>query len=192
MKVTSLARTVIDVASTTSFVRAVAMADAAFALSATDGVRLDAALLLAVMEGLTRHRSLTRATKVAAFASPLAGSPGESFARVQFAALGLPAPELQVSFHDDDGHIGDVDFYWPELDLIGEFDGWSKYGDARRFQRDLSPAEVLRAEKIREDRLRRRASGLFRLDWELLQDRQRLAAHLRPYGLAARRGLRRG
>jgi len=189
VRITSLARTLFDVSTVTPFVRAVTMADAALAMSAgADRDRLHDQLEKLIAE-LTERRGTTRVRRVVDFADGRSGSVGESFARVQFAALGLPAPSLQRSFTDEHGHIGEVDFYWPELDLIGEFDGWSKYGDARRFQQDLTPSEVLRAEKTREDRLRRVARSLCRLTWDVVADRGRLAAHVRPFGLvsAARR-----
>jgi hypothetical protein len=102
-------------------------------------------------------------------------------------ALGLPAPELQVDFYDERGFIGTVDFYWPELELIGEFDGEVKYGAQRRYQRSLSPTQVLIAEKEREDRLRRVSKNFARWGWKVALDRPRLANLLRPFGLVAGR-----
>ena len=103
--------------------------------------------------------------------------------RVQIHALGLPAPELQVDFHDHEGLIGTVDFYWRHLGLVGEFDGYSKYGDKRRFARHLSAEEVLVAEKLREDRLRAVVDGVVRWDWKVALDRHELGARLARHGL---------
>jgi hypothetical protein len=127
------------------------------------------------------------------FASALAASPGESFARVQFLALGYPEPELQVEFFDELGFAGEVDFYFRELDLIVEFDGRSKYGPDREFQQDLSLEQMLLKEKDREDRLRRLVRSFARINWTLVADRRALANHLRPHGLIEKgRSRRRG
>lgn len=183
--VTSLPRTVVDMACTTSFVRAVAMADAALGNPHGSLARGSTTIenLRAVLESLRPYRGLVKASTVVDFATPFSGSPGESFARVQFRALRLPAPELQVPFFDERGYIGTADFYWPALGLIGEFDGKSKYGPRRRFQRGLTSTQLFHEEKGREDRLRRVSSSFARIDWALAQDRARLAAHLRVHGL---------
>ena len=179
--VTGLERTVIDVAATTPFVRAVAMADAALRRGETEPQRLEARL-----DELGAYRGSARATAVVEFADGRAESAGESMARVQFHALGYPPPELQVPFGDTEGRIGTVDFFWPGLDLIVEFDGRAKYGDARRFQRGLTIEEVVFAEKEREDRLRGVARAFARLDWATTFDRDRLAAKLARHGLSGR------
>lgn len=178
--VTSLARTVIDVASSTPFVRAVAMADRALRL-APNGLDFQRAL-----NAREVTRGTLRAAAVIEFASPLAASPGESFARVQFRALGYPEPELQVEFFDEDGFAGETDFYFRDLDLIVEFDGISKYGPRREFQRELTLEQMLLKEKAREDRLRRLVRSFARINWTLTSDRRALANHLRPHGLVER------
>jgi hypothetical protein len=111
-------------------------------------------------------------------------SPGESISRVQFHLLGFPPPELQVPFYDEQGLIGYADFYWPELDLVGEFDGDVKYlGET--YRRGRLPEEVVKAEKDREDRMRRVVRAFDRWDWEVALDQRRLALRLRPHGLVA-------
>jgi hypothetical protein len=50
------------------------------------------------------------------------------------------------------GRVYEVDFGWPELRTVGEFDGLSKYGRLLRPGQD--PAEVVVAEKLREDEIR--------------------------------------
>ena len=189
--VTSLARTVVDMACTTSFIRAVAMADAALRKPDRTEWRRDATTALdltTTLESLRPYRGLTKAQRVLDFADGRSESAGESFSRVQFLALGYPPPRLQVNFSDDDGFIGCVDFYWPELDLIGEFDGLSKYGRKRRYQPGLSLDQILMIEKAREDRLRRVSNGFVRLDWQKVSHRRVLADFLRPHGLVERRG----
>jgi hypothetical protein len=181
--VTSLTRTLIDVSCAGPFVRSVAMVE--FGLrDKVDGRGASTKLeLLGMMDALEPYRGLTRARKVVDFASPLSDSPGESFSRVQFLALGYPDPQQQVEFWDEEGFIGFVDFFWPELGLICEFDGRSKYGKQREYQRDLTLEQILMREKDREDRLRRVSRSFVRLDWAKVSDRRRLAAYLRPHGL---------
>jgi len=177
LMVTSLARTVVDMAASTPFVRAVEMADQALRRGCTVE---DAERAIGLRES---RLGIARARAVIEFASALAESPGESLARVQFHALGFPTPELQVSFFDEKGFAGEVDFYFRELDLIVEFDGRSKYGPEREFQTGLSLEEILLQEKDREDRLRRLVRSFARINWTLASDRRALASHLRPHGL---------
>lgn len=178
--VPSLARTIVDMSCTTPFVRAVAMADRALRVGLTPDD------LTCTMDALAPYRGLTRARRVAAFATAQSESPGESFSRVQFLALGYPAPELQVEFFDERGSIGFADFFWRDLGLIAEFDGQSKYGAQRLYQRDMTLEQILLSEKAREDRMRRVSRSFVRLDWAKVSDRGRLAAYLRPHGLVER------
>jgi hypothetical protein len=202
--VTSLARTLVDMAGQRHFTRAVAMVDDGlrtldeqhprFAIA--QGTTLntpDLALsptkleLHSLIDALDPFPGVARARRTVDFADGLSGSVGESLSRVQFLALGYPMPELQVPFYDEQGYIGTVDFYWPQLDLIGEFDGKSKYGDERLYQRGLTAQQIVLIEKSREDRLRRRVRDLARWDWAIAYDRFRLDARLRPHGLVATR-----
>ena len=193
--VTSLARTLADMACHRSFSRAVAMLD--------DGLRMPEAgedrygivaptkerVLLKLME-LGRAPGYVRARRALEFADSGAQSPGESLSRVQIHALGLPAPLLQVEFSDSRGPIGTVDFFWPDLGLIGEFDGNSKYGDARRHARHLSPEMILLAEKEREDRLRGVSEGFVRWGWDVARDRRALGERLSARGLERKGAVR--
>ncbi|TBN57774.1 hypothetical protein EYE40_10445 [Glaciihabitans arcticus] len=140
-------------------------------------------MILTELDELLPYRGAVQARRAIEFSTALSGSPGESLGRVQFHALRLPAPELQVEFFDELGSIGFVDFYWRDLGLIGEFDGVSKYGARRLFQTGLTLRDILMREKAREDRLRRVSRGFVRLGWKLVNDRQALAAELRRYGL---------
>jgi hypothetical protein len=98
-----------------------------------------------------------------------AESPGESRGRWLFWSCGLPAPFLQYEIRDPDGGlIGICDWGWPDLGLLGEFDGRIKYG--RLLLPGQLPGDVVFAEKRREDRLRE-VSGcaMIRLTWEDLE-----------------------
>lgn len=192
--VTSLPRTVIDSARTSDFLRAVVVADAALATPPEgsfrhlNGIR---PITRVDLNQLLAHWSPTdpgiaRARRVLAFADGRSGSPGESISRVQCHLAGFPPPELQVPFSDERGFIGYADFYWPELDLIGEFDGDVKYR-SETFRRGRLPEHVVLDEKRREDRLRRVVRGFERWDWAVARDQRQLVARLAPHGLIALR-----
>jgi hypothetical protein len=93
---------------------------------------------------------------------------------------------LQVPFSDADGFIGFADFYWPELDAIGEFDGAVKYRHTR-YLRGRLPEDVVIDEKYREDRMRAVVRAFARWNWSVANDRVRLAERLRPLGLVRMR-----
>ena len=75
-----------------------------------------------------------------------------------------------------------------DVDLVGEFDGGSKYGPERQFKRDVSIAELVEAERERERRLRRVTSGVVRWDWPVAMNRDRLAARLAEHGVVRASG----
>ena len=86
-------------------------------------------------------------------------SPGESWTRVLFRGLDLPAPELQAPMHDEDGWlIGFADFFFRDARTVVEFDGEKKYAG-----KDGRAALV--KEKYREDRLRSLGYAVVRLTW---------------------------
>lgn len=160
LAVTTLTRTVADVAASSSFVTAVGVLDWAF------GQRgISAGDVLANLDRRCVIRGRRRAERAVAFADGRAGSPGESLSRVRIHELGFPAPELQCRFADDRGFIGIVDFWWPEYRLIGEFDGLEKYV-REAYTQGRTTAEVVIDEKRREDRLRSIGSGLGVARWE--------------------------
>jgi hypothetical protein len=82
-----------------------------------------------------------------------------------FWAQGLPKPELQYPVYDGRGNlVGIADFAWPELGLLGEFDGKVKY--LRHLRPGEEPGDAVFREKQRED-LMRRVTGwsMVRLTW---------------------------
>lgn len=188
--VTSLGQTLVDSASQVSFTRAVAMVDDGLRMPRADDHRFllqpqppTAADLLSCLDESLPFPGSARARRAIEFASPLSATPGESLSRVQIHAIGFPPPQLQVEFFDDEGLIGVADFYWPEFDLIGEFDGIVKYGSDRMFQRALSDRDILIAEKRREDRMRRVVRSFARWDWATARNRRALEQLLREHGL---------
>lgn len=194
LRVTSLARTLIDVGCTSAFLRAVGMIDAGLHTPKSGDMRHELGTetpakedLLTTLDLLLPRAGSARARKAIEFGDGRSGSLLESLSRGQFFLMGMPLPELQVPFFDDEGFIGNVDFYWPELDLIGESDGDLEYDGAASPSGQPS-IEVVKAEKAREDRLRRVVKGFERWDWTVAMSRERLAGRLRRHGLVSRRG----
>jgi hypothetical protein len=139
---TTASRTVIDLAREATFEQGVVAAD-----HALNRGLVTRAGLLEVHTACLDWPGSRNAGRVVEFASDKSESPGESLARVAFEAVGLPAPQQQVKFDDRKGQIGVVDFFWEEQATVGEFDGRLKYTGQPN-------ADVLYAEKRREDRLR--------------------------------------
>ena len=140
--VTTESRTIVDLTREATFEQGVVAAE--YALN--QGLVTHPGLLEVHRFSLDWHGS-RNAGRVIQFASEKSESPGESLARVAFQAVGLPSPEQQVKVYDRNGLIGVVDFLWDEQATVGEFDGRLKYSGQPN-------ANVLYAEKRREDRLR--------------------------------------
>ena len=176
LEVTELSRTVVDVARTSRFAEAVMVADAALAR----GARRDDIARDLPAPG---SRGVKRARDVLEFANGLAGSPLESLSRVSIHEAGLVAPVLQQEFRDVDGRML-VDFWWPRLGLVGEFDGKTKYLD-ERFRHGRTLEQVLLDEKWREARLRRlpEVRDVARWDAATAASPTRLGRLLREHGL---------
>jgi predicted transcriptional regulator of viral defense system len=138
--VTTVARTVIDLARVTPFRAGVVAAD-----SALRGKRASRRELESVIADCHRWRGIKQARRVAAFCDERSESALESISRVMFADHGLPAPELQVWVGGEEGAIGRADFLWQAYRTIGEADGLGKYSDpARAF------AQLQRDARLRE------------------------------------------
>lgn len=92
-------------------------------------------------------------------------SPGETRSRHLCWRCSLPAPQLQYEVFDSWGRlVGRTDFAWPAYGLLGEFDGRGKY--LRSYKKGQSVADVVLAEKAREDRIREITRWTFiRITW---------------------------
>ncbi|MHA7248085.1 hypothetical protein [Arthrobacter tecti] len=124
------------------------------------------------------------ALRVLEFANGLALYPGESISRVNMHLLGFPAPELQHSFSDARGKLAEVDFWWKDYGLVGEFDGRTKYLKPE-YLKGRTPSQVVIDEKNRENRLRALGLNVVRWEWPTAITPERLAEHLRNAGLPA-------
>lgn len=146
-RVTSLARTVLDLGCQLNLWRAVAVGDAALRLG------LDPDELADRVDRARRRRGVLGARRAVALLDKRAESPQESRSRVIFHLNGIPKPEPQYIVLGRDGEfVARTDFGWPDLQTVGEFDGRVKYGRALRPGQDLE--EVLFDEKRREDEVR--------------------------------------
>ncbi|WP_146243104.1 hypothetical protein [Curtobacterium sp. MCPF17_031] len=118
-RVTSLLRTVVDLARSTSYENVVAVLD-----HVLHERLLDIDTLRRAFADWPTPRGITRARRALRFADPLAESPGESVSRVRLDEDGFAPPVLQQSF----GRFR-VDFWWPRYGVVGEFDGMTKYDE---------------------------------------------------------------
>jgi hypothetical protein len=163
LPVTTPARTVIDLARTSTFAAGVAAADSAIRKRLTSKLELRA-----VLGGGPRRRGAAQAARVVDFATGLAESALESIARVAFDDQGLPAPQLQIWIPAATGEaIGRVDFYWERYKTIAEVDGALKYND------DPSRA---RAQLRRDKRLREAGYQVVHFTWHEITARPAEAA----------------
>lgn len=178
LRVTSLARTVLDLSCRESLERSVAVGDAALRLG------LRPYELLAAVEAARRRHGIAHARSTAELIDARSESPGESFSRVKFWRWAVPTPTLQLEVLDRRGAlVAFGDFGWPELGTIGEFDGKIKYG--RLLKPGQSPQDVVFDEKIREDRIRDLGWQVVRWTWADLARRAELVGRLEA---AFRRG----
>ena len=125
VRVTSVARTVVDLARTSSFRSGVVVADSALRRKLTTKAELSA-----VVADCARWPGLARAREVVEFSDAPSESALESLSRVVFREQGIPPPELQAWVGgDDEGVVGRADFLWEQFGTIGEADGMVKYAD---------------------------------------------------------------
>jgi hypothetical protein len=170
--VTSLTRTVTDVARTVPFEQAVVVADSALDKHET----LTSAALEAALWRATGWPGAPAARRAIDFARRGAKSPGESRSRIAIARAGLPTPQLQFAVQLA-GSVALADFGWVDQRAVGEFDGEVKYG--RLVPPGQKPGDVVFAEKVREDAVRALDFGFARWIWDDLDDFTPVAARIR-------------
>ncbi|WP_026919640.1 type IV toxin-antitoxin system AbiEi family antitoxin domain-containing protein [Gordonia shandongensis] len=161
VRVTSPARTAVDVARGVDFARALAVFDAALAAGTPDEQ---------IREHLRRRRvGVGRARYAYGFADGRSESPGESWSRAQMIEASLPCPDLQSVHVLDDGREARCDFDWDGV-VIGEFDGRVKY--ERYLRPGERPLDALLREKEREGALRALGLEVIRWTWASLEQRR--------------------
>jgi hypothetical protein len=184
MLVTSVARTVVDLAVTESFMAAVAVADRALHVD-----RFGAHPQLASRDELRQAwerarpmRAHRRSLRAVEFAEERADSVLESVSRVTMLIIGCPKPQLQQPQFDSMGRIGDTDFGWLEYNAVGEADGDEKYLNPA-MRRGRSAERVVIDEKERENRIRAIPRSIARWRWAVGVSPAALRARLEPLGL---------
>lgn len=141
LRVTSVARTLVDVARRAPLTTAVAATDAALHRGSVTFDELDR-----VIVACWNWPGIRRVHRVIREADGRSESPLESVSRLVLGWLRLPVPELQAWVSDGDGvRRGRLDFYWDEFGVAGEADGRAKYVD-----RDVLTAEKERQEAIED------------------------------------------
>lgn len=177
--VTTLLDTLVDVAAAYDPELSVPVLDAALARTEVTRAALVEGLALVPTSG-----GAVRGRWAVGFADGRSGSPGESLSRVGIHRLRLPRPELQIEVMDAHGLAGIVDFWWPDVRLVGEFDGVGKYlREEFTDGRDLG--EIVMAEKRREDRIRATDRRVARWGWDAARSAPMLRRILSEAGLRA-------
>jgi very-short-patch-repair endonuclease len=174
IRVTSRERTVLDCARTLPFELAVIIADSALQRGAS------LAKMHEMAGGAPKSRFITRVRRVLAAVDGRSESAGETRLRLKLRAWNFPQPVLQHEIRTAEGTYR-ADFAWPELKLIFEFDGDSKYRDARPTD------QVILDERKRETRLMEEGWTIVRVRWSHLDDEAGLKNRLvRKYNEAFR------
>lgn len=137
--VTSVARTLVDLARHRPLATAVAAMDFALREHMVTGDEIAATML-----DCRNWPGIKRARRAVRLVDPRAESVLESVSRLVLGWLRLPVPEPQQRIADERGFIiARCDFYWDEYGVVGEADGRDKY----------SAREVLTKEKDRQEQL---------------------------------------
>ena len=150
--VTTVARTVTDIARTTGFMEGVVAADSA--LRKHTVLKVELAI---VLRDCAQWKGIVRARQVLDFADGRAESALESVARVRFAQYRIPPPGLQANICGTHGFIGRVDFCWDEYQTIAEADGALKYEEEGRAR--------ARAQLARDEKFHDAGWGTFHFTW---------------------------
>lgn len=172
--VTTIGRTLLDLASTLDFKAAVVAIESALRQRLITTAEFDA--LLEWAEG---RPNVNRARKALLFADPRTESVLESVSRVTMSKLDIPMPTPQTVMIIDGVEVR-LDFDWmPGLDLVGEADGYEKYLPNGGTDR-AATLKALQDEKARERRILTRRREIVRWGWREANDEQLLAAVLLP------------
>ena len=156
-RLTSVARTLVDLARHYSRDAAVVATDAALHRNLVEQDQI-----ADVIRYCWNWPGIGRASRALALVDPKAESPLESLSRLAISDLGLPAPEPQLIIANKFGRfVGRVDFGWDDLGVVGEADGMGKYRSTlAEFEKS-----ALGEEKIRQERLERLGLVVVRWGW---------------------------
>ena len=166
--VTSLGRTIVDLARTEPLLSAVIAGDAA--LKCCDPEELDAELQRA-----RGWKGVARARRAVSLMDGRSENPGESQSRIILRENGFDV-ESQVEILDSDGRtLARVDWLVDGV-VVCEFDGKAKY--TRYLRPDENPGDVVFREKVREDAVRDLGYPVVRWTWADLANPAELVARV--------------
>ncbi|WP_324274689.1 hypothetical protein [Blastococcus brunescens] len=146
LRLTTPARTLVDIARQWPVEDAVVAMDAALLRK-----RVDAADLAAAVAAARSWPGAPRAARAAGLADGRAESPLETRGRLRLLGARLPTPQLQVEIRSGGRLLGVADAWFDAAAVAIEFDGRIKYTDPWRGR---DPGQVLWEEKRREDDMR--------------------------------------
>jgi hypothetical protein len=143
--VTSVARTLVDLARHRATACSVAAIDAALHKQLVTFGELEEILLRC-----WNWPRIRRAQRVTRLVDARAESPLESVSRLVIRWLRLPPPEPQVTAFDQRGYpAGRLDFYWDEYGVAGESDGKAKYdNDPTEYDKEKERQEYLEDHRL--------------------------------------------
>jgi hypothetical protein len=118
--------------------------------------------------GLLRGPRAHPVRRTLARADGRAESPGETRLREAVRMMGFRAtPQVAIR---DGSFLAVVDLALDDVPVALEFDGFVKYGRRNPFSTEVTPADVVVAEKIREDHVRALRWAMVRTIWPELDD----------------------
>jgi hypothetical protein len=154
--VTTVARSLVDLARTAGWRTAVAAGDAA--LHGRLCTVQDLAEALEVVRG---RPGAHQARWSLALCDPRSESPGETWTRLALREAGLASSALQISIFDESGRfVGSADGGIPEWGLLWEYDGMAKYDTL------LKPGQTVLDAVLAE---KRREGSLVELGWLVIR-----------------------
>jgi hypothetical protein len=131
LRITTAARTAVDLAADRPLVEAAVAVDSAYRLGS-----LDPDAYAAELRSRPRMRGRADARRVLDLASPLSGSARESEIRILIVLAGLEVPLEQFEVMDGELLLGFADFAWPRLRLILEIDGFTYHSSSEALRKD--------------------------------------------------------
>ena len=153
-RITSPAQTALDLVAVLGYTAGVVVLDQVLWERRPGGPLASVDALWDLLDRRDSQRGAARIRSALGSATSLSDSVRESQSRVLIARLGFPEPILQRRFLLPQHGAVRSDFYFPDQDHIGEFDGVGKYLDAELLQ-GRTPEQALIAEKDRADALAR-------------------------------------
>ncbi len=107
-------------------------------------------------------------SRALAYADGRAESPGETRLREALRVMGIAVtPQVRL---EDCGFLAVVDLMLDDARVVVEFDGFMKHGRPDAYRISATPADVVVAEKVREDRIRALGYVVIRVTWAELDD----------------------